>query len=50
MAMSHHTVKRYEPINKLKQIGEDIWIVDGPIAHGNIRNLHIKQHGYAGRT
>ena len=29
--MSHDAIKLYEPINTLKQVGEDIWIVDGPI-------------------
>ena len=29
--MSHDGVELYEPINILKQVDEDIWIVDGPI-------------------
>ena len=29
--MSHDAIKLYEPINILKQVDEDIWIVDGPI-------------------
>lgn len=29
--MSHDAIKLYKPINILKQVGEDIWIVDGPI-------------------
>ena len=29
--MNHNEIELYEPINVLKQVGEDIWIVDGPI-------------------
>ena len=29
--MSNNVIELYEPINSLKQIGEDIWLVDGPI-------------------
>jgi len=29
--MSHNIVELYEPINTLKPVDEDIWIVDGPI-------------------
>ena len=29
--MSNDVIELYEPINILKQIGEDIWLVDGPI-------------------
>ena len=29
--MNHDAIKLYEPINILKQVDEDIWIVDGPI-------------------
>lgn len=31
--MRHNEIELYEPINILKQVGEDIWIVDGPIVH-----------------
>ena len=27
----------YEPINTLKAVGEDIWIVDGPLIRMNVR-------------
>ena len=27
----------YEPINTLKEVGEDIWIVDGPLIRMNVR-------------
>ncbi|MBO3461578.1 DUF4336 domain-containing protein [Aetokthonos hydrillicola Thurmond2011] len=29
--MNHDAIKLYEPINTVKQVSEDIWIVDGPI-------------------
>jgi len=29
--MKHDAIKLYQPINILKQVGEDIWLVDGPI-------------------
>ena len=29
--MKHDVIKLYKPINILKQVGEDIWLVDGPI-------------------
>ena len=29
--MSHDAIELYEPINVLKQVDEDIWVVDGPI-------------------
>ena len=29
--MKHDAIKLYKPINILKQVGEDIWLVDGPI-------------------
>ncbi len=39
--MSHEAIKLYEPINTLKQVGEDIWIVDGPIVKMALYGISI---------
>ncbi|NEQ88430.1 MAG: DUF4336 domain-containing protein [Moorea sp. SIO2I5] len=39
--MRHDAIKLYEPINILKQIGEDIWLVDGPIVQMSMYGAKI---------
>ncbi|NEO39126.1 MAG: DUF4336 domain-containing protein [Moorea sp. SIOASIH] len=39
--MRHDAIKLYEPINILKQIGEDIWLVDGPIVEMSMYGVKI---------
>ncbi len=39
--MRHDAIKLYEPINILKQIGEDIWLVDGPIVQMSMYGVKI---------
>ncbi len=34
-------MKLYEPINTLKPVAENIWIVDGPIIHMQMYRLHV---------
>ena len=39
--MNHEPVKLYEPINTLKRVDEDIWIIDGPIVRMAMYGLAI---------
>ena len=39
--MNHEPVQLYEPINTLKRVDEDIWIVDGPIVRMAMYGLAI---------
>ncbi|NEP62798.1 MAG: hypothetical protein F6K31_38765 [Symploca sp. SIO2G7] len=39
--MKHDTIELYEPINILKQVGEDIWLVDGSIVKMSIYGTKI---------
>lgn len=39
--MSHDKIELYEPINILKQVGEDIWLVDGPIVQMSMYGTKI---------
>ena len=39
--MRHDAIKLYEPINTLKQIGEDIWLIDGPVVKMSIYGTQV---------
>lgn len=39
--MRHDAIKLYEPINILKQVSEDIWLVDGPIVQMSMYGTKI---------
>ncbi|MEL6494457.1 MAG: DUF4336 domain-containing protein [Cyanobacteria bacterium J06623_7] len=39
--MRHDAIELYEPINTLKQVGEDIWLVDGPIVKMSAYGIKI---------
>jgi hypothetical protein len=31
MGDDHHSAMTYEPLNTLKSVADDVWIVDGPV-------------------
>lgn len=39
--MSENPIKLYEPINTLKPVDDDIWIVDGPLVHMQMYGVKI---------
>ena len=39
--MISDAIKLYEPVNTLKQVGEDIWLVDGPIVQMSMYGIKI---------
>jgi len=39
--MSNGAIKLYEPINLLKPVGEDIWIVDGSIVQMAMYGIRV---------